>query len=248
MPASTSVYTPPTPQEVEEIVREAVERIVAEVDPLRVILFGSTARGDRRPDSDLDFLVVMPRLADAQEKRAVKDQLQEAVRGLGLWVDVHVTDAEDLVRRGDLIGPILRPALREGKLMHPWSDEEAAREAANWLEFAVADLRAAHLLQREQMSPRLVCFHAQQAAEKALKAVLIRDQVDFPRTHDLKALQELVVGLKPPEQLTLDASWLTKYSVSTRYPGEKETPPEAAERALTVADQAVSMARSRLGG
>lgn len=68
-----------------------------------------------------------------------------------------------------------------------------------------------------------VCFNAQQAAEKAIKAVLLSRHVDFPWVHDLAELLTLVrdsVGPLPRE--VADAVELTDYAVAGRYPGHGE--------------------------
>ncbi len=66
----------------------------------------------------------------------------------------------------------------------------------------------------------LVCFHAQQAAEKAIKGVLLSWKIDFPLTHDLEQLLELAErsGIPLPEAVQA-AGGLTPYAVETRYPG-----------------------------
>lgn len=67
------------------------------------------------------------------------------------------------------------------------------------------------------------CFHAQQCAEKALKALLIWRRAVFPRTHVLETLLDLlkVAGVRVPPEVD-EAFVLTQYAVQTRYPGEWE--------------------------
>jgi len=66
-------------------------------------------------------------------------------------------------------------------------------EAQRWLAYARSDCDAAHALLRDpDHYPRQVCFLAQQAAEKALKAVLVLLEIEFPFTHDLDRLREMV--------------------------------------------------------
>jgi HEPN domain-containing protein len=73
------------------------------------------------------------------------------------------------------------------------SEAERLRETRRWLRYARQDLVAAEaMLGRSDMWPRRVCWLAQQAAEKAIKAVLVFLQIDFPRSHDLDALRNLV--------------------------------------------------------
>lgn len=88
--------------------------IVAHFHPIRIILFGSRARGDARLDSDLDLLVVMP---DATDRRRTAIEIHELLRDLTVPKDVIVTTPEEIRRRGDVIGTALRPALREGKVI-----------------------------------------------------------------------------------------------------------------------------------
>lgn len=94
-------------------------------------------------------------------------------------------------------------------------------EARGWLTYARDDLRAAEaLLARDEVAPRIVCFHAQQAVEKAIKAVLVLRSIPFGKTHDLIALRQLL-----PENvdvgMTDDAlAELSEWAVQPRYPGD----------------------------
>ena len=65
-----------------------------------------------------------------------------------------------------------------------------------------------------------VSFHAQQAAEKALKGLLVRYQIEFDRMHNLEALLRLAEPVAPgiSEELA-SAPWLTPFAVTARYPG-----------------------------
>ncbi len=89
-------------------------RIVARFRPVKVILFGSRARRDARPDSDVDLLVVMP---GAPDKRALAIEMRRSVRDLPLGKDIIVTTPEDIARRGEMPGSLLRAALREGRVI-----------------------------------------------------------------------------------------------------------------------------------
>ncbi len=91
------------------------ERIVRDFQPERIILFGSYARGDMHEESDVDLLVVMP---DGTDRRQAAIAIHGALSGLGVAKDVVVTTPTEIARRGNLIGTILYPALREGKVLY----------------------------------------------------------------------------------------------------------------------------------
>ena len=100
---------------VDEIIAEMTRRIVEKFDPLQVILFGSHARGDARADSDIDLLVVFPHVENAfAQAVAIRSEL----RGLGVAKDVVVTSPDEIAAWGTLIGSVLEPALREGRVLY----------------------------------------------------------------------------------------------------------------------------------
>ena len=89
-----------------------------------------------------------------------------------------------------------------------------------------------------------LCFEAQQAAEKALKAVCVFRDIDFPKTHSLTALAALLeqAGDQLPPDVS-EASILTSYAVQARYPDWDEAVTEQEyQRALTLARQVVAWA------
>ncbi len=92
-----------------------VNAIVATVHPLRVVLFGSAARGDAGPDSDVDLLVVMP---DGTHRRHTAQALYRQIRGIGLPFDLIVATRSDLERHGNDPGLIYATILREGKILY----------------------------------------------------------------------------------------------------------------------------------
>lgn len=117
-----------------------------------------------------------------------------------------------------------------------------------WIEIAETDLLTARSNLREaERFRRVVCFHAQQAAEKFLKAILVRLEVDFPKTHDLVALNPLLArhGVITGFEVRL-LSDLTSHAVRGRYPGDIFTLEEAKE-AVETAKLVRKFSRKHLG-
>jgi len=92
-----------------------VKRIVKKFDPEKIILFGSQARGDAGPDSDVDLLVVMPVEGPLVDKRL---EIRGALHDIPVPIDVIVTTPEDFAWRKKYVGTIERPAAREGKVLY----------------------------------------------------------------------------------------------------------------------------------
>ena len=93
-----------------------------------------------------------------------------------------------------------------------------------------------------------LCFYAQQAAEKAIKAVLITREIEFPYVHDLGSLLSLLeeTGEPVPEAIRTAIS-LTTYATTTRYPNVGEPVAEREYReAITLAEAVVRWAEERL--
>ena len=92
-----------------------VRRIVRQFHPERVILFGSHARGEAGPDSDVDFLVVMPVHGSRRERQV---DIRVALHDMRVPMDVIVTSPEDFAWRKEVVGTIEYPAAREGKVLY----------------------------------------------------------------------------------------------------------------------------------
>lgn len=92
-----------------------VERLVTRFAPEQIILFGSHARGTAAPGSDVDLLVIMPVAGSKREKRV---EMRMALDDILVPKDVLVTTPEEVARERDLVGSIIRPALREGRVLY----------------------------------------------------------------------------------------------------------------------------------
>jgi len=99
------------------VIDRMVRRIVKKFKPEQVILFGSHARGDAGPDSDVDLLVVMPVEGCRREKRIeIRVALREGEFHEPL--DIVVTTPEDFASRKNMVGTIEYPASKEGKVLY----------------------------------------------------------------------------------------------------------------------------------
>ncbi|NOH03081.1 MAG: nucleotidyltransferase domain-containing protein [Chloroflexi bacterium] len=94
---------------------EITRRIVKISHPDKIILFGSHARDDANPDSDLDLLVIVPGVRHLRKEGI---RVRRALRGLLVPVDIIVATPEQIRRLGNTKGLIYRSALREGKVLY----------------------------------------------------------------------------------------------------------------------------------
>jgi len=92
-----------------------VRRIVRRFRPDRVILFGSHARKQAGPDSDVDLLVVMPIRGSRRQKQI---EVRLALRDIPLPKDILVVSPEDFRWRSRTVGTLEEPAAREGKVLY----------------------------------------------------------------------------------------------------------------------------------
>lgn len=96
----------------------------------------------------------------------------------------------------------------------------------NWLRYARSDLTLAQSFAAlPEVLLETFCFHAQQAAEKSLKAVLLQHNLTFPYTHDLSTLVTIIQNAGISWETSLNSVVdLTRYAVAGRYPNETEAP------------------------
>jgi predicted nucleotidyltransferase len=119
--SSTKARPQPQPSGDEDVTQgsssaldEIVRRVVEVAEPERIILFGSAARGETRPDSDIDLLVVK----EGAHRRKLSQAIYRRLLGIGRSVDVVVVTPEDIERYRDAVGLVIRPALEEGKTIY----------------------------------------------------------------------------------------------------------------------------------
>lgn len=142
-----------------EWVPQVVADLIEAAHPLKIILFGSVARGDDGPDSDIDILVVLSRI-DPASRHELMGELRASIKAL-IPIDVLVTDpgkSNDGEMSSDqcFTGHCVKDELFMNDL-----PENNQREARRWLGQAFDDLESArHQLTREDLPARLACFLA----------------------------------------------------------------------------------------
>jgi len=128
-------------------------------------------------------------------------------------------------------------------------DEKTIQKVRQWLTYADEDLRLAScaIKLRSNVPYRLIAYHAQQCAEKHLKAYLVSQGVDFPYTHNISTLLELCCEHEDWPASLRDAEELTRYAITTRYPGEdaEVTKPEV-RHGIELAQQVRTAVRAAL--
>lgn len=127
-------------------------------------------------------------------------------------------------------------------------DSATPGSPADWMRHARSDLALCASSPQAGVLREALCFHAQQAAEKALKAVLVAHGVSTPHTHNIAVLLDLVEDVETIPEAVQEADSLTDYAVLARYPGRTE-PVGAADlrRARTLARRTVKWATRVIG-
>lgn len=121
-----------------------------------------------------------------------------------------------------------------------------------WIDKAESDYRTAEREAKVRRGPSydVACFHAQQCAEKYLKALLIHHQIPFRPIHDLEVLLELALPINSDlEHIRDPLLLLNDYAVDIRYPGEAATKEEAqdAVRAMRIVRDQIRQQIGALG-
>ncbi|MBC9784513.1 nucleotidyltransferase domain-containing protein [Heliobacterium chlorum] len=99
-----------------EIVKEMVDRIVNRFQPIKVIIFGSWARGEARPDSDIDILIIME--CEKADYLEVMAEIRRELRDFRVPKDIIVANPETIDKFGNMNGYIYVSALTEGLVMY----------------------------------------------------------------------------------------------------------------------------------
>ncbi len=128
------------------------------------------------------------------------------------------------------------------------SKNTLAKKAKEWLLHADEDLRLArHAFKLKSAIPyKLIAYHAQQCAEKCLKAYLVFEDVDFPFTHNISALLEMCSPTAEWVKDIDDAKILSAYAITARYPGKYKVTKKEAVKAVEIAGLVQAAVRKAL--
>jgi HEPN domain-containing protein/predicted nucleotidyltransferase len=239
---------------------EIVSRIVESVQPWRVVLFGSRARGDAKDHSDYDLYVEVD--GDETLAREVQNRIHLLKHG-PLAIDIKINARGAIDARRDDPGTIEWDVARDGRVLYAdpaapslrpsprrvsESSHEPPKSTAEWIESGERDLRHRQLLIENDTdySPE-ICWLSRQICEKYLKALLVSRWVRPKRTHDL---QELLAALRTAgfalSGLDADCTLLTDHAIKPRYPEGMSLGAEQARLASEAADRILNAVRAEL--
>jgi HEPN domain-containing protein len=128
--------------------------------------------------------------------------------------------------------------------------ENATGSPQEWLRHAQSDLALGKVgRESDEVLPEQICFHAQQAIEKCIKAILIHRGSSVPKSHDIEILLDLLrQGECELPSWTDELPEVNPYAVEARYPGDwDEIRPGDRDRALGLAAQTVEWTRETIG-
>ena len=210
----------------------AVARAVGEaVHPDRVILFGSRARGDFNPDSDIDLLIITGPGPVSQQtyqrSRAAAHRKVEELYDHSIGVDLLRMSAGAFHDGRRARNHVAGQAVRDGLDANGDKVTYDNPQPTNWPDIrqrmtnAERELGVLKILVEANSAQEAIGFHAQQALENALKGWISALDADYRNTHDLADLMA-IVRQHPAENNTSAGerlAWLTEYAVRYRYAG-----------------------------
>ena len=194
------------------------------------------AYGTPKEHSDVDLLVVMP-VSNSEARQQASEIRERIPRRFSM--DLIVRSPEDIAYRLSYNDWFLREVTEKGEVLyesenfyikpHKKENIEMNPITMEWVELAEEDYIIAKLIQREQLAMRNgMCFHAQQCAEKYLKAWLQENNIPIRRTHNLEELLNLILPTVPAwSSWKAELSKLSEHAVETRPLGKMPTAADA---------------------
>lgn len=254
------VYPPVTG----ELLSKITSGVLSAGTPVKIVLFGSRARGNAKPDSDIDILIIEEH--DVAQSERFGNAYRNVIAKLFPEVTVIVYGWRDVEEWRFVHNHLITDALENGKTLYEDSRriERLAKDYAlawdskqdiplvcehkttedltkSWFRKADKNLKAAQILLLQDDFED-ACFLIQQAIEKYLKGYLTYKELGFEKTHDLQYLyvkckQFLDLPAVPPAELEP----ISKWTIDARYDFNFEAPIEQIERAVKIAEQFKSL-------
>ena len=210
--------------------KEVAKRLIEEIEPEALIVFGSVAREGK--GEDLDLLIVTDKEEDTVKKALKPFYHQFAID----YLTVTAKTLDEEFKKGS---PFLRLIQREGRALYM---KDSLRQ---WRELALEDFAQARYL-FEGGYWRGVCFNAQQAMEKAIKAELLARGWELERIHNIRRLLTITkdygisVKIEDEDIDFIDAIYRGRYPAEEGLLPLKTPSREDAERALRIAESLLS--------
>jgi HEPN domain-containing protein len=229
---------------------EPLDPVVAYFNPRRVILFGSRARGDAGPDSDVDLLVIVD--DDTPAEKITLRAGFESHQSYHEPADVFPVREATCQCKSQIAGTLSRAATLAGIVVYGTPNDpnrssgpgpaDIWQEVLAWLRVADSDQRAARVCMiSDPPVHNAAAFHCHQAAEKLLKGFLVHASIDLGKTHDLGRLGRVVASHFPsvaPLVTAID-DW-TAWRIAYCYPDLAEPQPEPSAEGLAHALDLIS--------
>lgn len=237
---------------------EEITRVIArEAAPTRVILIGSRARGDARPDSDIDLVVEWNTTPEDARRRG------HAVYGLfpkrNFELNVIARAAGQIEAAANDPGTVDWDIVRQGKVLYSATgdcsltvpparvrERQPPESLRDWVDRARHDLEVSRFTTGHGKAWDWVAFLAQQSAEQYLKALLVQAYVRPPRVHDLVELLGVLSRAGTPlTGVDAECELLSRYAVDSRY-GPRLASEAEARAALAAAARIAAAAEAQL--
>jgi HEPN domain-containing protein/predicted nucleotidyltransferase len=191
--------------------KEITQTLVKQYDPEKVILFGSFGTRKKRPDSDIDLLIIKNTVKRLSDRRM---EVERILSDRSFPMDIMVYTPEEVRYLFSIGSSFIDDVMEKGRLLY------MRKSTTAWVNDAEDELDSAVVLWEHQKY-KGVCYHSQQAVEKILKALIIEKGKKPERTHDLVELLNKIIKMKINVDLTIDEAIFLNSIYKGRYTTEE---------------------------